>query len=280
MTKPLFMWAGGKTKRIKHYQPFLKKVTSYCEPFFGGGAMFVHMKKEFGIREAYINDIHLEVMDIYRTIKFDVEGFLKILEDLERIYMPLDKEGRKGYYYDLRNKNAWDYKMWDLTQRSAILYFLMRTSFNGIYELRKNTNGRYATSCGKVDQKKEVFSREVVRWWHKNLQDVTITHGNWKENLPEGDIFYFLDPPYRGTRMKYGTGFSDQDLEDLLEFAKDKKSMVCNQDLGDGWFDSYSDDFHIHRFPITYTVGVKKKTPGGYKAKPATEVLLLPKGGK
>ena len=275
MTKPLFIWAGGKTKMIKHYLPFLKKATSYCEPFFGGGAIFVHMKKEFGIEGAYINDIHPEIMDIYRTIKSDVEGFLKILEDMERIYMPLDKEGRKGYYYHLRDQNAWDYQDWDKTKQSAVLYFLMKTSFNGIYQLNKNTNGRYGTPSGLLNQKKEVFSREVVKWWHKNLQDVTITHGNWKENLPEGDIFYFLDPPYRGGFTKYGTGFNDQDLEELLEFAKDKKSMVCNRDLGDGWFDRYSDDFHIHRFPVTYTAGRRKKTPDGYKAKPATEVLLL-----
>ena len=45
--KPLFIWAGGKTKVLKHYKDFLPSSSSfsnYYEPFFGGGAMFVHVE--------------------------------------------------------------------------------------------------------------------------------------------------------------------------------------------------------------------------------------------
>ena len=43
--KPLFIWAGGKSKMMKHYAPlfpsrFDTDIKSYSEPFFGGGAMF------------------------------------------------------------------------------------------------------------------------------------------------------------------------------------------------------------------------------------------------
>ena len=42
--KPLFIWAGGKNKMLKHYKPFMpKEVNTYCEPFFGGGAMYIHV---------------------------------------------------------------------------------------------------------------------------------------------------------------------------------------------------------------------------------------------
>ena len=41
--KPLFMWAGGKNKMMKHYQPYLPSyVTQYQEPIFGGGAMIIY----------------------------------------------------------------------------------------------------------------------------------------------------------------------------------------------------------------------------------------------
>ena len=40
--KPLFMWAGGKTKMLKKYEQHLPSdFTSYHEPFCGGGAMFI-----------------------------------------------------------------------------------------------------------------------------------------------------------------------------------------------------------------------------------------------
>ena len=42
--KPLFMWAGGKTKLIKKYKEkgvLPNHFDSYIEPFLGGGAMFI-----------------------------------------------------------------------------------------------------------------------------------------------------------------------------------------------------------------------------------------------
>lgn len=42
--KPLYMYAGGKAKLIKHYKdviPQPEKTHKYVEPFFGGGGCFV-----------------------------------------------------------------------------------------------------------------------------------------------------------------------------------------------------------------------------------------------
>ena len=45
--KPLFMWAGGKTKMIKKYDEYLPETFSkYVEPFVGAGAMFVWAYKK------------------------------------------------------------------------------------------------------------------------------------------------------------------------------------------------------------------------------------------
>lgn len=38
--KPLYMWAGGKNKLIKHYEPIFSQLPhydNYVEPFFGVG---------------------------------------------------------------------------------------------------------------------------------------------------------------------------------------------------------------------------------------------------
>ena len=50
--KPLFIWAGGKTKMMKHYESlfpsaFDNKIESYSEPFFGGGAMFLNVVQRY-----------------------------------------------------------------------------------------------------------------------------------------------------------------------------------------------------------------------------------------
>ena len=61
MSKPLFIWAGGKNKMLKHYIPILPSplemsIKSYVEPFFGGGAMFIHMVKTQRLENIWIND--------------------------------------------------------------------------------------------------------------------------------------------------------------------------------------------------------------------------------
>ena len=68
MTKPLFMWAGGKNKMLKHYKPLMpSSVKSYCEPFFGGGAMFIYVMNTYSLEYARINDINPDIMRIYTS---------------------------------------------------------------------------------------------------------------------------------------------------------------------------------------------------------------------
>ena len=96
----------------------------------------------------------------------------------------------------------------------------MKTGFNGIYQLNKNTNGRYGTPAGLLNQKDKVYDRGVLNWWHNALQNVTIKSGDWKdavENDPNG--FFFFDPPYRDSFADYGNGFGDEALTSLLDFA-------------------------------------------------------------
>ena len=56
INKPLFMWAGGKTRMIKRYttsgllpevSDLYNTIDNYVEPFFGGGAMYLHINKIF-----------------------------------------------------------------------------------------------------------------------------------------------------------------------------------------------------------------------------------------
>lgn len=276
MTKPLFIWAGGKNKVLKHYLPIMPKdVSSYCEPFFGGGAMFIHIMNTYKPKFVAINDINPDVISIYECIKNNYDEFVERLNDLESQYIPLTKADRKTYYYQVRQEHAWDYEKWSKPVESATLYFLMKTGFNGIYQLNKNTNGRYGTPSGLLNQKETVYDRSVLSWWNEALQNVTITSKDWSDCCDHKDTFYFLDPPYRDSFADYGNAFNDDRLLKLIEFSNTQDNvMLCNRDSGDGWFESNKLDLDIMKFPITYTAGRRKKTEDGYEAKKATEILL------
>ncbi len=278
--KPLFIWAGGKNKMLKHYKPFMPKtVNTYCEPFFGGGAMYIHIVEKYAPKELIINDVNSDIVRIYKTIKSDCDNFISILDELSQEYLPLTKAERKKYYYSLRHKHAYDYVFWDNTKEAAVLYFLMKTGFNGIYQVNKNTNDRYGTPSGLLNQKTEVYDKQVVEWWNKSLQNTQIFSGDWKDCVSyvedKDNNFVFLDPPYRGSFTSYGQEFTDDHQNKLLDYVRSNKKsdvFLCNRDIEDGFYDNTG--LVINKFPVTYTAGRRKKTDDGFEAKPATELLI------
>ncbi len=280
--KPLFIWAGGKNKMLKHYKPFMPKtVNTYAEPFFGGGAMYIHVVQNYDPKNLIINDINEDIVRIYKTIKDDCETFIQLMDEMSKEYLPLTKAKRKDYYYSLRHKHAYEYVFWDSTKEAAVLYFLMKTGFNGIYQLNINTNNRYGTPSGLLNQKDKVYEKDIVEWWNKSLQNTQILSGDWKDSCSYVDDkennFVFLDPPYRGSFTSYGQDFSDVNQKELVDYVKENNNtavFLCNRDIEDGFYDNILGDLKMDKFPVTYTAGRRKKTDAGFEAKPATEVLI------
>lgn len=284
MIKPLFMWAGGKTKMVKHYKPFLPNTfDTYVEPFFGAGAMLLEAVKINPKAKFVIGDINSGIINIYKSIQSQPKQFIGKMDDLSKLYLPLSKEDRKTFYYDLRNEHAFDYQKYSsTTEEAAVLYFLMKTGFNGIWQINKNTNNRFGTPCGLLNQKGFVYDSANIAEWHRVLKNTVVVDGDYKTTLQHAtkDSWVFMDPPYRGGHTTYGTDFNDTDQKLVMEAAKavhrthNANVWVTNRDVGDGFYDAYAAEFDIHKFPVTYTAGRRKKTETGFEAKKAVELLL------
>lgn len=275
--KPLFMWAGGKTKMLKHYIPLMKNINtmdSYSEPFFGGGAMYLHVMQNYAPRRVFINDKNEDIINIYNAIKNDVHAFVQKVNAYQSIYIPLSKTDRKTYFYDLRACHADEYHSYDLTSRAAVLYFLMRTAFNGIWQINKNTNGKFGTPAGLLNQTNCVYDSNNVLQWSRLLNSThTICSSDDWSNVPISD-FTFMDPPYRDSFVDYHQQFPDSQLKKLMNIVENNKGVwLCNRDCGDAFFDSMNAT--IHRWPITYTAGRRKRTSTGYTATKATELVAF-----
>lgn len=268
---------------LKHYDPLLPiSFSAYCEPFFGGGAMFAHVQRNHPNIPCYINDVNEGIVNIYTAIRDDLPRFLDIMDHYDGQYIPLDKQKRKDYYYLIRHFHAWDFHKWDMTYEAATFYFLLKTSFNGILQINKNTNNRFGTPSGLLNEKVSVYDRDNVMEWHKALQTCTITCGDWSDcvnKVNPDSTFFFMDPPYRESFTSYGQLFTDDDQIKLLDFCKnaDKqggKVMLCNRDDNDNFWQGKEGELSVARFPITYTAGRRKKTENGFTAKPAVEILF------
>jgi DNA adenine methylase len=282
MSKPLFIWAGGKNKMLKHYLPIMpKQVDTYVEPFFGGGAMFCHIVQNYSPKKLVINDVNADIVRIYNSIKNNLPEFLVKLDSYCSVYLPMNKEDRKKYYFEVRHEHAYDFDKWSEAEEAATLYFLMKTGFNGIFQINKNTNGRYGTPAGLLNQTDKVYEIDVVNWWNQALQNTEIMSGDWKECLKqvpdEDNTFVFLDPPYRDSFTSYGQTFGDEEQEKLIKYVRSRKlstAFLCNRDAEDGWFEERLGKLIMDKFPVTYTAGRRKQTEEGFEAKQATEVLI------
>ena len=285
--KPLYMWAGGKNKMIPKYQinpgiPY-SGYDTYVEPFFGGGAMMIHIyENNPTVKRFVLNDINKELVGLYTAIKNDVALFIARCQQLEQQYLPLSKADRKTFYYALRKEYTTDYTKWTATEESATLYFLMKTAFNGIWQSTIEAKGRFCTPSGLLNHKTYVIDYANVREWNVFLQRVDIFSGGWADctGSVDGTVLYFFDPPYRDSFTQYDQSFTDTQHEDLIDFCKTADNlghlvMYCNRDMGDDFYTKNKGQLDLNSYPVTYTVGRRATNEDGSKsAKAATEILL------
>ena len=334
--KPLFMWAGGKSKLIKHYNPHLPETfDSYHEPFFGGGAMFIWAYDKNPNAKFYINDVNPHIVQIYKAIRDDVAQFCNIMDTLEKAYLALDpptkkeiiggktqwldhptgakdadlekehktgnkfnwdvifdiKPTRRSFFFKVRAQYQGEHHKWNNTKEAAVLYFLMKTAFNGVWQVSKgkNSHGRFNTPCGLMRHTDKIYDKDNVQEWNTALQNTTITSLDFKDTLNNigKNSYTFLDPPYRSasseekTYADYGTNLEDNFQETVIDFfmkAKEIGSYVLfsNRDWGDGFFEDRSNGNKVEYFDVTYTVGRKKKDANGkHSATKAREILMV-----
>ncbi len=276
----LFTWAGGKSKLLPHYRPLLPQdvyARQLHEPFAGGAALFNALASE-SLIDASLTDINDEIIGLYKLVRDNPEYLISQMHSLEAQWLARDREARKSLYYDLR---AAYWQMQEGPEATALLYFLMKTGFNGIWQTCKASKGRYGTPVGLATQKTSVFNPDVVKSWSVKLNGVYLQTCGYAQAPIADNGFVFCDPPYRDSFTSYGTAFDDSEQLRLIAWCRhihESKNAVVwlsNRDAGDGFFEAHAQDAELHRFPVTYTAGRRKKTEGGFEAKPATEILLI-----
>ena len=266
--KPFLKWAGGKNQLLPEIDKILPIEIkfydfTYIEPFVGGGAvMFSILQKYPNIKNVFINDINVDLMNAYRVVKEHVENLIKILQKWEKEYHLLwDTPNRKEEYYyskrDLFNK-----RISDKTTQTALFIFLNRTCFNGLY--RVNRRDEFNVPIGSY-KKPMICDEKNLRAVNKLLQKVIILNEDFEQTLKyakENTLFYF-DPPYKplsetssfNSYTKYE--FSDKEQIRLAEFCKKidllgyrwilSNSDVKGKEPNNNFFDALYKQFNIKR---------------------------------
>lgn len=104
---PLLKYPGGKEKELKFILPNLpSNVSSYYEPFIGGGAVYFAMECD----KYYINDKSDDLINLYNMVKEQNEDFLNKLSAIDHNWFVIDSimcnhgNDLMNIYLNYRNK--------------------------------------------------------------------------------------------------------------------------------------------------------------------------------
>lgn len=285
--KPFLKWAGGKgqlLKEIEKYYPFKNgKITKYAEPFIGGGAVLFDILSKYDLEEVYISDINAELINAYRIIRDDIDELVELLARYQSEYVPFDKEERKSYYMEKRERFN-DLKVnGDETiniEKAALMIFLNKTCFNGLY--RVNKKGLFNVPMGAY-KNPMICDESNLRAVSEKLQDVTIVCGDYRKSADfiDKNTFVYFDPPYRPiTNTASFTAytenlFNDEEQIELARFVdemdkKGAKIVISNSDpknsnTDDDFFDNIYSSHKIKRVEATRMINCNSEARGKIK---------------
>jgi len=283
VVRPFVKWAGGKNQLLpgihKRYPGKLgNEIFKYAEPFVGGGAVLFDVLSSFELDEVYISDVNKELITVYKTIRDRSEDLITSLSELEKEYVPSEKNVRDEFFYAKRQRynEMKSSPAPDAVELSSLFIFLNRVCFNGLY--RVNSRGDYNVPHGSYKNPKICDSKNI-----KNisscLKNVEIVCGDYTKssNFVDENTFVYFDPPYRPINQTSSFTaytdnlFDDSDQEELAKYVKKladrgAKIMVSNSDpknfSDDDFFDKLYSDYIIERVPASRAINSDSKKRG------------------
>ena len=135
---PVVKWVGGKRQLLPQILPLIpKRMTAYCEPFLGGGAVLFALQP----KRALVNDLNQDLITVYRVIKEDADA---LIEHLSR------HENTPEYFYRIRDldRDKEAYAALSDVEKASRLLYLNKTCYNGLF--RVNASGAFNSPSGHI----------------------------------------------------------------------------------------------------------------------------------
>ena len=204
--RPILKWAGGKRQLLPELRPFYpQSFKRYFEPFLGSAAVFLdlHNSGLLDGRRVFLSDINADIIGCYRAVRDDVDAVIAALLGHERSY----RSAGASHYYLVRDDSfnpmrrevhaSGDPAGGYTPALAAMLIFLNRTGFNGLFRL--NARGAFNVPHGR-NANPRICDEDNLRAWSRVLgrPGVRLDVCPFEvalERAAQAD-FVYLDPPY------------------------------------------------------------------------------------
>ena len=230
--RPFIKWAGGKSRLLEQYKPFLPaSYERYHEPFLGGGALFFYLAPQLQAqgKRAFLSDLNPELVNVYRCVRDRVE------EVIAQLSVHKQKHG-KTHYYEVRSQLPTD-----AIARAARFIYLNKTCYNGLY--RENSKGGFNVPIGRY-KNPQICAPDLLQAASSALQMADISERPFSavlDRASDASDFVYFDPPYHPLSetsrftaySRYRFGVEQQTaLKDIIAqlSARQVRVLVSNSD--------------------------------------------------
>jgi DNA adenine methylase len=254
MKTPLTYY-GGKQKLAERIISMIPEHKIYCEPFFGGGAVFF-AKAPADVE--VINDTNGELINFYKVLKLD---YKKLVHEIK-----CTLHSRETHQFaEVVLKYP---KLFNEVKRAWAIWTLANQSFGAMLggtwrcDLKKNSTAR------RLNNKKDNFTEEYA----KRLEQTQIENRDALKIIKlwdNKDSFFYCDPPYYNSNMGHYKGYTEQDFENLLQILSEIKGKFILSSYPSELIEKYSKKYKWHTQKIE---GITVSVSLG-KRKIKTEVL-------
>ncbi len=270
LVMPFLKWVGGKRQLMTEIEPLLPtRISTYYEPFVGGGAVFLHTQP----KKAVINDYNSELINVYETIRDNVDALITHLAT---------HENSSEYFYQIRGLDRQEgFNELSKVERASRVIYLNKTCFNGLY--RVNSSGEFNTPFGRYKNPNiinETVLRAVSNYLQKN--DIKLLSGDYQDalkNIRKGSFVYF-DPPYDPVSKSSNFtgyvkgGFDDKEQERLRDTCVKLNEKGINFLLSNSATEFMKDLYNHKDFQIIEVGATRHINSVGSKRGEVTEILV------
>lgn len=233
--------------------PLIPEHITYCEPFFGGGAVFFFKPKS---QVEIINDLNQFVVNFYRQAQTNFPALEQKIQETphsRRLYRDaMVMYEHPHLFTDL--ERAW--ALWTLCNQgyaSKIGSWAFGTIDNS--SEKKTFNAKARLTTGDLVTRLELVQIECTdALYVLRLRDRETT-------------FFYLDPPYFNSNMGHYGGYTEADFEALLQACAGLQGKFLLSSYPSELLDRYTQQYGWHQIEINDHVRASSKR----KAK--TEVL-------
>ena len=259
--KPILKWAGGKHRiREKIFGQFPSQIKNYWEPFLGSASLALEVYQRTNAN-LFLSDINNDLIYFYQHVKDKNELLRTQILELKTIFGLSD--WLDAYLNFRRQFNA---SPVGSLERSALFYFLNKTSFNGL--TRYNSKGKFNVPFGKRDFIPD--TEEICRFGSfLNDKRVHICHRDYLAIAPEAGDMVYLDPPYHplnktSSFTSYHTNdwneSNELELKEFCDKLTNQKTffIVSNNDVE--FMRNLFAGYEFVSLEVRKSVGAKKET--------------------